>query len=64
MKNPTYVVTCRRGLNRLTCPLVQQQGIHCVECGNALYVRREPISQPTEETEVKPETESEQKQND
>lgn len=60
MKNPTYVVNCRRGLNRLTCPLVQQQGVHCVECGNAFYVKREPIPQPTEETE----TESEQKQND
>jgi hypothetical protein len=62
MKNPTYVVHCRRGFNKLTCPLILQQGILCVECANAFYVKREPA--PKESTTAEPETEPEQKQND
>jgi hypothetical protein len=59
MKNPTYVISCRRGLNKLTCPLILQQGILCVECGNALYIRREP-----EPEENNTENNTEQKQDE
>lgn len=63
MKNPTYIISCRRGLNKLTCPLILQQGILCVECGNALYIRREP--EPEENnTENKTENNTEQKQDE
>lgn len=59
MKNPTYIISCRRGLNKLTCPLILQQGILCVECGNALYIKREP--QPNENNT---ENNTEQKQDE
>lgn len=59
MKNPTYIISCRRGLNKLTCPLILQQGILCVECGNALYIRREP-----EPKENNTENNTEQKQDE
>lgn len=59
MKNPTYIISCRRGLNKLTCPLILQQGILCVECGNALYIRREP-----EPEENNTENNTEQKQDE
>ena len=59
MKNPTYIISCRRGLNKLTCPLILQQGVLCVECGNALYIRREP--QPEEDNT---ENNTEQKQDE
>ena len=63
MKNPTYIISCRRGLNKLTCPLILQQGILCVECGNALYIRREP--EPEEDnTENNTENNTEQKQDE
>lgn len=39
-KAKIYVVTCRRGLDRSNCPLVLQQGAHCVECPNVAYVPR------------------------
>ena len=59
MRNPTYIISCRRGLNKLTCPLILQQGILCVECGNALYIRREP-----EPEENNTENNTEQKQDE
>ena len=59
MKNPTYIISCRRGLNKLTCPLILQQGVLCVECGNALYIKREP--QPEENNT---ENNTEQKQDE
>lgn len=59
MKNPTYIISCRRGLNKLTCPLILQQGVLCVECGNALYIRREPQSE-----ENNTENNTEQKQDE
>ena len=59
MKNPTYIISCRRGLNKLTCPLILQQGVLCVECGNALYIKRE--SQPNENNT---ENNTEQKQDE
>ena len=59
MKNPTYIISCRRGLNKLTCPLILQQGVLCVECGNALYIKREP--QPSENNT---ENNTEQKQDE
>lgn len=59
MKNPTYIISCRRGLNKLTCPLILQQGVLCVECGNALYIKREP--QPNENNT---ENNTEQKQDE
>jgi hypothetical protein len=59
MKNPTYTVNCRKGLNRLTCPLVLQQGMHCVECGYAFYIKREPapVSEDATEDAIKDTTE-------
>lgn len=40
-KGKTYVVVCRRGLSRDLCPVVQQEGAHCVECPYAGYMLRE-----------------------
>lgn len=45
-KAKIYVVTCRRGLDRSNCPLVLQQGAHCVECPNVVYVPRVRKEQP------------------
>ena len=50
-KGKTYVVVCRRGLNRDTCPAVQQEGAHCVECPYAGYMLREQKENNETETE-------------
>lgn len=63
MNNSTYVISCRHGLNKLTCPLILQQGVLCVECGNVLYIKREP--QPEENSsENNTENNTEQNQNE
>lgn len=50
-EHKTYIVVCKRGLLRNQCPIVQQQGEHCVECPYAVYILREKIknSEQTEE---------------
>lgn len=56
----TYVIHCKQGLNKQTCPFIQQIG-HCCECNNVFYIRREPA--PKEETSQTSEN-TEQKEND
>ena len=56
-ENITYVIVCRQGFNKLTCPFISQIG-HCCECNNVAYIKREKI---TENTQVE---KSEQEQND
>lgn len=46
----TYVVFCKRGMRRDTCPNVLQSGEHCVECPYAGYIIREK-RQNTEQSE-------------
>lgn len=53
MKNGiTYVILCRRGIQKNECPIVAQ-GNHCVECNFAYYVQREAA--PVQEEEIKQE---------
>lgn len=53
MKNGiTYVILCRRGIQKSECPIVAQ-GNHCVECNFAYYVQREAA--PVQEEEIKQE---------
>ena len=42
----TYLILCRRGLQKNECPIIAQ-GNHCVECNLAYYIPREP--RPKEE---------------
>jgi hypothetical protein len=56
-ENITYVIVCRQGFNKLTCPFISQIG-HCCECNNVAYIKREKITENTQ-----PEK-SEQEQND
>lgn len=58
MKGQTYVILCRRGYNRDICPLVQQQGLHCCECGSAGYMLREPQQKNSEKQEEEKKEES------
>jgi hypothetical protein len=56
-ENITYVIVCRQGFNKLTCPFISQIG-HCCECNNVAYIKREKITENTQAEK------SEQEQND
>lgn len=53
MNGQTFIILCRRGLNRDTCPVLKQEGMHCCECNNVGYFLRE--SQSNQNTEEKQE---------
>jgi hypothetical protein len=53
-ESKTYVVICRRGLAKDTCPIIIQESGHCVECSYAGYMLR-PKKENTETTEEKSE---------
>lgn len=40
-KGKTYIVVCRHGRRKDECPLVIQQGWHCVECSYSGYILRQ-----------------------
>ena len=52
-ESKTYVVICRRGLSKDTCPIIQESG-HCVECPYVGYMLRTK-KENTETTEEKSE---------
>lgn len=61
-ENITYVIVCRQGYNKLTCPFISQIG-HCCECNNVAYIRREKIRENTQAENTQTEK-TEQEHND
>jgi hypothetical protein len=51
-KNKTYIIVCRGGKTKDTCPLILEKGWCCAECTYSGYILREHIKNEDEKEDI------------